>query len=95
MDQPNTDVIQGALDMLMLKTLRLEPMHSFGIARRIEQISRGVVGGWLDTEGGLTENLRRAKVYEITRAGNMQLDNETADCSRRAPAIARLLKAEG
>jgi transcriptional regulator len=110
MDEPNTDVIQGTLDMLILKTLSLEPMHGFGIARRIEQISQGVFkvnpgslltalqrlerSGWLDAEWQRTENGRRARVYSLTRAGRKQLEAETADWSRRAGAIARLLKAE-
>jgi PadR family transcriptional regulator, regulatory protein PadR len=110
MDEPNTDVIQGTLDMLILKTLSLEPMHGFGIARRIEQVSRGVFkvnpgslltalqrlqrGGWLDAEWCRTQNSRRAKVYRLTRAGRKHLESETADWSRRASAIARLLKAE-
>ena len=107
----NTDVIQGTLDMLILKTLSLQPMHGFGIARRIEQISRGVFkvnpgslltalqrlerAGWLDAEWRQTENSRKAKFYELTRAGRKQLDVETADWSRRVGAVARLLKAEG
>ena len=78
MDEPSTDVIQGTLDMLILKTLSLEPMHGFGIARRVEQISRGVFkvnpgslltalqrlerAGWLDAEWRQTENSRRGKV---------------------------------
>lgn len=111
MDEPNTDVIQGTLDMLILKTLSLEPMHSFGIARRIEQISRAVFkvnpgslltalqrlerAGWLDAEWRQTENSRRARFYSLTRAGKKQLDAETADWSRRVAAISRLLKAEG
>jgi PadR family transcriptional regulator len=111
MDEPNTDVIQGTLDMLILKTLSLEPMHGFGIARRVEQISRGVFkvnpgslltalqrlerAGWLDSEWRQTENSRRAKFYTLTRAGKKQLEIETADWTRRASAIARLLKAEG
>jgi PadR family transcriptional regulator PadR len=111
MDTPNTDVIQGTLDMLILKTLSLEPMHGFGIARRVEQMSRGVFkvnpgslltalkrlerAGWLDSEWKDTPNARRAKVYTLTRAGRNQLDVETADWARRAGAIARLLKAEG
>jgi transcriptional regulator len=110
MDEPNTDVIQGTLDMLILKTLSLEPMHGFGIARRIEQISREVFKvnpgslltalqrlerqGWLDAEWRRTENSRRARVYTLTKAGRKQLETETADWSRRAGAIARLLKAE-
>ena len=111
MDEPNTDVIQGTLDMLILKTLSLEPMHGFGIARRIEQISRGVFkvnpgslltalqrlerAGWLDAEWRQTENARRAKFYALTRTGRRQLEVETADWTRRVSAVARLLKAEG
>ena len=109
-DSPNTDVIQGTLDMLILKTLSLQPLHGFGIARRIEQVSRGVFkvnpgslltalqrlerAGWLDAEWRQTENSRKAKFYALTRAGRKQLDVETADWSRRAGAVARLLKAE-
>ena len=111
MADPTTDVIQGTLDMLILKTLSLEPMHGFGIARRIEQISRGVFKinpgslltafqrlermGWLDSEWRQTDNARRAKYYRLTRSGQKQLQLETADWNRRASAIARLLKAEG
>src|ERR1700742_999152 len=100
MTDPNTDVIQGTLDLLILKTLSLEPMHGFGIARRVEQISRGVFkvnpgslltalqrlerAGWLDAEWRNTENARRAKFYALTRSGRKQLDNETADWRRRA-----------
>ena len=111
MDQPSTDVIQGTLDLLILKTLSLQPLHGFGIARRIEQISRGVFkvnpgslftalqrlerAGWLDMEWRESENSRQAKYYSLTRAGRKQLDAETADWNRRASAVARLLKAEG
>src|SRR3989442_11529311 len=107
----NTDVIQGTLDLLILKTLSLQPLHGFGIARRIEDISRGVFkvnpgslltalqrlerAGWLDSEWRQTENARRAKFYTLTRAGKKQLEVETTDWARRASAIARLLKAEG
>ena len=110
MDDNNTDVIQGTLDMLILKTLSLQPLHGFGIARRIEQISRGVFkvnpgslltalqrlerADWLDAEWRNTENARRAKYYTLTRAGRKQLDEETADWNRRASAVARLLKAD-
>src|SRR2546426_1771953 len=110
MNETNTDVIQGTLDMLILKTLSLEPLHGFGIARRIEQVSRGVFKvnpgslltafqrlermGWLDSQWRETENSRRAKFYSLTRAGRKQLDREMADWNRRASAIARLLKAE-
>ena len=111
MEDSNTDVIQGTLDMLILKTLSLQPLHGFGIARRIEQVSRGVFkvnpgslltalqrlerAGWLDAEWRETENARRAKYYTLTRTGRKQLDVETADWSRRVGAVARLLKAEG
>src|SRR4051794_33425161 len=111
MEEPNTDLIQGTLDMLILKALSLEPMHGFGIARRIEQVSRGVFKvnpgslltaiqrlervGWLDSEWRVTDNSRRAKFYSLTRSGRKQLAVETANWNRRASAIARLLKAEG
>jgi transcriptional regulator len=110
MEPPNTDVIQRTLDVLILKTLSLEPMHGFGIARRVEQISRGVFkvnpgslltalqrlerAGWLGAEWRQTENSRRAMVYTLTRAGKKQLEIETADWARRTSAIGRLLKAE-
>jgi transcriptional regulator len=110
-DKPNTDLIQGTLDMLILKALSLEPMHGFGIARRIEQVSRGVFKvnpgslltafqrlervGWLNSEWRQTDKSRRAKFYSLTRAGQKQLAIETTDWNRRASAIARLLKADG
>lgn len=110
MDEPNTDVIQGTLDMLILKTLSLQPLHGYGIARRIEQISRGVFkvnpgslltalqrlerAGAIDAEWRDTESARRARFYSLTRAGRKQLEAETADWTRRAAAVARLLKAE-
>lgn len=111
MTESTTDVIQGTMDMLILKTLSLQPMHGFGIARRIEQISRGVFkvnpgslltalqrlerAGWLDAEWRQSENARRAKYYSLTRAGRKQLDVEAAEWTRRVSAVARLLKAEG
>jgi transcriptional regulator len=90
--------------------LSLEPIHGFGIARRIEQISNGVFkvnpgslltalqrlerAGWLDSQWRETENSRRAKYYSLTRSGKKQLEIETADWTRRVSAIARLLQAE-
>src|SRR5205809_8023745 len=110
MDTPTTDVIQGTLDLLILKTLSLEPMHGFGIARRVEQISRGVFkvnagslltamqrlerAGSIDSAWRETPSGRRAKFYELTRAGRKQPEMETADWRRRAGAVARLLSAE-
>ena len=111
MSDPNTDVIQGTLDMLILKTLSLEPMHGFGIARRVEQISRGVFkvnpgslltaltrlerSGAIDADWRVTGNSRRAKYYLLTTSGRKQLDAATDDWTRRASAVARLLRAEG
>lgn len=111
MPDRNTDVIQGTMDMLILKTLSLQPMHGFGIARRIEQSSRGVFkvnpgslltalqrlerAGLLDAEWRSTENSRRARYYRLTRAGRKRLDTEAVDWKRRAGAVARLLGAEG
>ena len=111
MTEQNTDLIQGTLDLMILKTLSLEPMHGFGIARRVEQASRGVFkvnpgslltalqrlerAGWLDSEWRNTENSRRAKVYILTRAGRKQFGIEEADWNRRASAVARLLRQEG
>lgn len=107
-DQP-TDVIQGTLDLLILKTLSLAPMHGFGIARRIEQISRGVFkvnpgslllafqrmerDGLLDAEWRTTENNRRAKYYRLTKQGERRLEAEAREWERRSGAIARLLHA--
>jgi transcriptional regulator len=107
----NTDVIQGTLDLLILKTLSLEPLHGFGIARRVEQLSRDVFkvnpgsllvalkrlerSGWLGAEWRESPNARRAKYYKLTRTGRRQLEAETADWKRRAGAVARLLNAEG
>ncbi len=110
MDKPTTDVIQGTLDLLILKTLSLQPMHGFGIARRVEQASRGVFkvnpgslltalqrlerAGWLVSEWRETANARRAKFYTLTPAGTKQLEREAADWTRRAGAVARLLEAK-
>ena len=110
MPPAGTDVIQGTLDLLILKTLSLEPMHGFGIARRVEQISRGVFkvnpgsllvalqrlerAGWLDAEWRRTDSGRRARYYSLTPTGRKQLNFETADWNRRVAAVARLLRAE-
>ncbi len=110
MPGPHTDVIQGTLDLLILKTLSLQPLHGFGIARRIEQVSRDVFkvnpgslltalqrlerAGLLDAEWRSTQNSRRARYYSLTLAGRKRLDAETADWKRRSAAVARLLSAE-
>ena len=108
MDKPNTDVIQGTLDMLILKTLSLEPMHAFGIARRVEQISRGVFkvnpgslltalqrlerAGWLDAEWRETDNGRQGRFYSLTRAGRKQLASEESRFTQLTNAIARVIR---
>jgi PadR family transcriptional regulator, regulatory protein PadR len=110
MTDANTDVIQGTLDMLILKALSLEPLHGFGIGRRLEQMSGQVFkvnpgslltalsrlerSGWLASEWADTANARRAKFYRLTHTGRRQLDTETADWARRAGAIARILAEE-
>ena len=96
--------------MLLLKALQLEALHGYAIARRVQQLSKEVLKveegslypalhrieerGWVEAEWGTSENNRRAKFYRLTRGGRKQLDVETADWTRRAAAIARLLEAE-
>lgn len=107
-DKP-TELVQGTLDMLILKTLALQPMHGYGIAMRIEQISKGVFqvnpgslfpafrrlerAGWLDCEWRATKNNRRAKYYILTEEGRRQLKSETREWGRQIAAIARILQA--
>jgi transcriptional regulator len=98
-----TDLVQGTLDLLILKTLGLEPMHGWGIAERIRQISNEVLQvnqgalypalhrleqqGWIRAEWGESENNRRAKFYSLTRAGRKYLDQEEANWIRLSSAI--------
>jgi transcriptional regulator len=109
MPDKSTDVIQGTLDLLILKSLSLEPMHGFGISRRIEQVSQGVFrvnpgslllafrrlerAGLVAAEWQETENNRRARVYRLTDAGRRKLRRDVHDWERRSAAIGRLLKA--
>jgi PadR family transcriptional regulator PadR len=109
MAERSTDVVQGTLDLLILKSLSLQPMHGFGITQRIEQISKGVFrvnpgslmlgfqrlerGGFIDAEWRATENNRRAKYYTLTQKGRAHLEQERREWQRRAAAIARLLEA--
>jgi len=110
MSDLNTDVIHGTLDLLILKTLSLQPLHGFGIARRVEQTSGEVFkvnpgslltalkrlerAGSLRSEWRQTENSRRAKYYELTAAGHRQLEAESSEWKRRAAAVQRLLQTE-
>ena len=104
---PSTDVIQGTLELLILKALSLEPMHGFGVAQRIEQISGDVfrvnAGSLflafkrLERDGSVTsewrdsENNRRAKYYRLTEAGRKKLRADAKDWERRSAAVARIL----
>lgn len=103
------DLVQGTLEMLILKTLALEPMHGYGVALRIEQISNGVFhvnagsllpalsrmerAGRVKTEWRETENSRRAKYYSLTARGRKALAAETDQWHRQIAAIARILEA--
>lgn len=109
MDRNQVELLQGTLDLLILKTLGLEPLHGLGIARRIEQVTRGTFQvkpgslfpalyrmeeqGWLSSSWGVSENRRRAKYYQLTRAGRRQLETETERWGRIVLAIARALEA--
>jgi len=109
MTKPKSDLLQGTLDLLILKTLALEPMHGWGITQRIQQISGGelVVNqgslypallrleqqGWIDSEWDVTENNRQAKYYKLTRAGRRQLADETENWRRLSNAIEQILQA--
>ena len=108
-DTKQSGVVQGTLDMLILKTLALEPMHGYGIGVRIEQISNGVFqvnagslfpafrrlerDGLIKGEWRATENNRRAKYYALTTAGRTRLRRETRDWEEQTAAISRILKA--
>ena len=107
-DKPS-DLVQGTLDMLILKTLALEPTHGYGITVRLEQMSKGTFrinagslfvalqrlqrAGLIKSEWKATENSRRAKYYILTQQGRKRLDNETREWGRQVAAIARILEA--
>src|SRR5215210_4671729 len=109
MPPDRTPLLQGTLDLLILKSLALGEMHGLGIARRIEQITRGAFvvkpgslfpalhrmeeAGWLGASWGESANNRRAKYYELTRAGRQQLKAETEEWGRISLAIATALRA--
>ena len=103
----STDLLQGTLDLLILQTLSLEPMHGWGVAQRIQQVSNNAlqVGqgslypalyrleykGWIKAEWGNSENNRRAKFYRITAAGRKQLEKELDSWDRLSGAIGLVL----
>jgi PadR family transcriptional regulator PadR len=104
-----TDLLQGTLDLLVMKALALGELHGLGVSNRIEQITKGTFrvrpgslfpalhrmeqAGWLESSWGESENNRRAKYYRLTKAGRRQLETETADWQRISMAIASALKA--
>ncbi len=104
-----TDLLQGTLDMLILRALQLEPMHGFGISVRIRQLSAEVLQveqgslypalyrledqGWIKSEWGVSENNRKAKFYSLTTAGRKQLAAETENWAKLSAAINLVLKA--
>ena len=108
MASDKSDLLQGTLDMLVLKIVALEPVHGYGIAQRIQQISRDVLQvqqgslypalhrlekrGWLAAEWRESETGREAKFYSLTRLGRKQLEAETANWDRLAGAVALILK---
>ena len=107
MPKPKSDLLQGTLDLLILKTLDLEPMHGWGISQRIQQISESVLKvnqgslypalhrleeqGWITASWKTSENNRQAKYYELTRQGRRQLVEEKENWLRLSAAVARIV----
>jgi PadR family transcriptional regulator, regulatory protein PadR len=111
-DDKKSDVLQGTLDLMILKTLHaLGPLHGFGIARRLEQVSEGVLRlnegtvytsllrlqheGWIVAKWGASENNRKAKFYSITRRGLKQLTREAEEWERISGVIGRVMRLDG
>ena len=109
-DQKRSEVLQGTLDLMILKTLQaMGPLHGYGIARRIEQLSEDVLQlnegtvytsllrlqqqGWISSSWGASENNRKARFYSITKAGRRQLIEETENWERISGVIGRVLQA--
>jgi transcriptional regulator len=108
MAKDKTDLLQGTLDMLILKAVQLEPMHGFGISVRIRQMSDSVLQveqgslypalhrleeqGWISAEWGVSENNRRARFYKLTATGRKQLNAETENWERLSTAINLILR---
>jgi PadR family transcriptional regulator PadR len=108
MSPTTTDLLQGTLDLLILKTLSLGPQHGWGVAQRIQQTSRDLLQinqgslypalhrleeqGWIESEWGVSDNNRRAKFYRLTAGGQAQLDRETASWSQYAEAVRWVLQ---
>ena len=108
MAAPTIDLLQGSLDAIILKTLSLQPVHGFGIARRVERATDDMLRveegslypalyrmenkGWIKSEWGITENNRRAKYYSLTKAGQRQLGVETDAWRRFVGAVDEILR---
>jgi transcriptional regulator len=107
-----TDVLQGTLDLMALRTLEtMGPQHGFGLAKRIQQISGGALDlnqgtlypallrleqrGWIKSRWGVSESNRKAKFYELTRAGHRQIERESADWARTVALMERFLRPAG
>ncbi len=109
MNDKKPDLLQGTLDLLVLKALSAQPLHGLGVANRINQITKGTFhpkpgslfpslhrmaeAGWLKAEWGESENNRRAKFYSLTKAGRRQLETEKEDWQRISMAIGTALRA--
>ncbi len=108
MTRPKSDLLQGTLDLLILQTLELEPMHGWGISQRILQISESVLQvnqgslypalhrleeqGWITAKWKTSENNRRAKYYELTKRGRDQLVSERENWARLSAAVGRVVR---
>jgi len=109
MGQPKGDILQGTLDLMVLKVLEgMGPMHGYGIARRLEQVSENLLElnqgtlypallrlqqrGWINSKWGASENNRRAKFYSLTKSGRKQLATEEENWARTVTLMARLLE---
>jgi PadR family transcriptional regulator PadR len=106
--QPARDILQGTLDLLILRTLQAEPMHGWAISERIEQISRGILQvnqgslypalhrlehqGWIQADWGVSDLGRRARFYRLTGKGRRQLERETENWEQLSAAIGRILR---
>jgi PadR family transcriptional regulator len=106
---PKTDILQGTLDLMVLRTLEtMGPQHGFGLARRIQQISEGALDlnqgtlypallrlehrGWIQSKWGVSDNNRKAKFYEITRAGRKQVERESVEWTRTVALMQRFVR---
>lgn len=107
---PKPDLLQGTLDLLILKTLSLDAMHGWAISQRIKQVSNGAFAvnqgslypalhrleraGWIGSEVGSAENNRQVKIYKLTRLGRSRLNEEKENWNRVTTAVARILEAQ-